>query len=312
MNKIKNIAISGKKQSGKDTVIQILTILQYYKANNIDFNANQIAELLRHDFNSLEIASMSAESNIVNVKFAAIPKQIVCMLIGCSLNDLENEDFKNTELPEKFRRYQILTPAVQYVGGENIYINKEVLHPMLFTTEPEAREFASKVYSDFKIVSDIPTPRLLLQWVGTDFGRNMIHPNIWIYSALNAIPYAEINNKSVCITDCRFKNEFDVCKNNDFVTIRVNRTIENRHPREALEYRLTMNVKETAPIYEDNFLAFLASSQNEEHRKLFKVITHESETELDNCDNFTITLYNNSSLEDFVQSVIDIYDVLVV
>jgi len=47
------------------------------------------------------------------------------------------------------------------------------------------------------------SPRELLQLLGTEFGRNMIHPEIWIRSAVERID----SSSPVVFTDVRFDNE---------------------------------------------------------------------------------------------------------
>lgn len=50
-------------------------------------------------------------------------------------------------------------------------------------------------------------PRWLLQTVGTEWGRNMIHPEIWVRRAMrHAHDLMKLGN-SVVISDCRFDNE---------------------------------------------------------------------------------------------------------
>lgn len=47
------------------------------------------------------------------------------------------------------------------------------------------------------------TPRKFLQQLGTEFGRNMIHPDLWVRSCLMKIDM----NKRTVVSDCRFDNE---------------------------------------------------------------------------------------------------------
>ena len=47
------------------------------------------------------------------------------------------------------------------------------------------------------------SPRRLLQSLGTEWGRDMIHPEIWIMSLMNRID----GTRDVVITDVRFNNE---------------------------------------------------------------------------------------------------------
>lgn len=52
------------------------------------------------------------------------------------------------------------------------------------------------------------TIRYLLQTLGTEWGRERIHPHIWINYLLRDLPwYKEQGYPGVVITDCRFNNE---------------------------------------------------------------------------------------------------------
>lgn len=61
------------------------------------------------------------------------------------------------------------------------------------------------------------TPRQILQWLGTDYGRQMIHPDVWIIAlkakidAIKAKPLAIIP-LGIVIPDVRFPNEADAVK----------------------------------------------------------------------------------------------------
>lgn len=51
------------------------------------------------------------------------------------------------------------------------------------------------------------SPRELLQTLGTDWGRKMIHANLWIVVALNKIGEIKEEGGDVVVTDVRFDNE---------------------------------------------------------------------------------------------------------
>ena len=59
--------------------------------------------------------------------------------------------------------------------------------------------------------------RRLLQRFGTEVGRDLLHPDIWINSTLNS-------HEDLVVSDVRFKNEVDAIKNiYDGYIIRINR-----------------------------------------------------------------------------------------
>lgn len=75
------------------------------------------------------------------------------------------------------------------------------------------------------------TPRLLLQKLGTEGGRELIHENIWV----NAL-FADLKEDSKwIITDVRFPNEADEIKRRGGYLIRVERDVADsgNHPSET-------------------------------------------------------------------------------
>ena len=64
------------------------------------------------------------------------------------------------------------------------------------------------------------TPRLMLQYWGTEVCRKGFHEDIWVASVENKLRQSE---DDIVITDCRFSNEVDAIKNAGGVAIRVER-----------------------------------------------------------------------------------------
>ena len=64
------------------------------------------------------------------------------------------------------------------------------------------------------------TPREALQKLGTEAGRQIFHPDLWIKSLQKAIQDA---NKPTVITDVRFKNEIEFVQNNGGSIVHVQR-----------------------------------------------------------------------------------------
>jgi hypothetical protein len=63
------------------------------------------------------------------------------------------------------------------------------------------------------------TPRMALQTIGTEVGRDLFDPNIWISRLEKNIE----ENKNYVITDVRFKNEMNWIKNNNGILIEIQR-----------------------------------------------------------------------------------------
>ena len=199
-------------------------------------------------------------------KFADKLKDIVCLLIDCTREQLEDQEFKNKELGEEWWFYG-------YGDLENKIYTVKI--PYLESKDK------SKVYDKYLIKL---TPRLLLQLLGTECGRNIIHPNIWVnslfadYSGIWTTekgkhdPIQEYPNW--IITDMRFPNELEAIKQRNGVTIRVNRPCEE--------------------------CGVLEGHKMVAHKN--KPSIHESETALDSVE-FDFTINNSGSIEDLIEKV---------
>lgn len=145
------IGISGKLNSGKDTVGEIVQII----SASPHFTDEAVLRFIgRQHLNSIwEIK-----------KFADKLKDIVCMLLGCTREQLEDREFKEKELGEEWHKYQ----------HENGQWYCTIEHYNSLTKNRQA------YWSLIKL-----TPRLLLQLLGTECGRKIIHPNIWCNSLMS-------------------------------------------------------------------------------------------------------------------------------
>lgn len=78
------------------------------------------------------------------------------------------------------------------------------------------------------------SPRLALQKMGTEVGRECFHSDLWIISLFNRVK----NLKDVVITDVRFKNEIDYIRKNGGYVVRVKRGPEPEWYEDALNTNL--------------------------------------------------------------------------
>lgn len=74
--------------------------------------------------------------------------------------------------------------------------------------------------------------RETLQLLGTEWGRDMISPTIWIDAARRKISKITDKGISVVIDDCRFRNEFDLLTEMGATRIRLERA-NNPHEQRA-------------------------------------------------------------------------------
>ncbi len=98
------IGISGKINSGKDTVAQIWQWLDSKsELPYIDWIKENI-------YNGYDIGGLSMyqdEGSWKIKKFADKLKDIVCILIGCTREQLEDREFKEKELGEEWNKYVV-------------------------------------------------------------------------------------------------------------------------------------------------------------------------------------------------------------
>lgn len=75
------------------------------------------------------------------------------------------------------------------------------------------------------------TPRQMMQTVGTEWGRQMIHPELWLRSL-----FARIPPQGAIISDVRFPNEAEAILERGGIVFRVNRpvlTVTDGHASEV-------------------------------------------------------------------------------
>lgn len=198
------IGISGKIGSGKDTVGKIIQILCYLEKIDIKFSMAAFNYNLEKNFSG---NVFYGDWHIK--KFATKLKQMVCLLTGCTMEDLESNEFKNA----------ILSAQWEYcVAGSHEVVTVE--------------EGKKACPGSFKLYIRNYTYRQVLQFIGTNLLREQFHPNVWI-NALFADYKPTYNTKhpitvdtapNWIITDMRFPNELEAVKERKELTIRLRRT----------------------------------------------------------------------------------------
>lgn len=79
------------------------------------------------------------------------------------------------------------------------------------------------------------SPREFMQLLGTEFGRDLIHPHLWIGSTMEKVPHFE----NVKFTDIRFANEHQAVKDTGGATIRIERdTVQDENSMHASELEI--------------------------------------------------------------------------
>ncbi len=91
------------------------------------------------------------------------------------------------------------------------------------------RETPDERYSNLLGKNFSPRDSLIL--IGTTFGRNQIHQNVWIETVFNR----HLSNQNLLITDVRFPNEYESVKKRGGVLIRINRPTPKHNSTSAHE-----------------------------------------------------------------------------
>ena len=146
------IGISGKIGTGKDLVGKIIQVL----TNNLSA------------FKGLEVITEKQVNYKVwdNPKFkthklADALKDMICISLRCTRERLEDRDFKEREL----------SPEWWYWKG---------VDRLLSINDYSKLNEIQKEY--FELVKT--TPRLLLQLMGTECGRQILHPDVWVNAVM--------------------------------------------------------------------------------------------------------------------------------
>jgi hypothetical protein len=132
------------------------------------------------------------------------------------------------------------------------------------------------------------TPRLILQLLGTEGGRKIIHPDIWVNALFS--DYSHKNSKWI-ITDLRFpENEGQAIKDRKGLTIGVKRHFALRFPDYA------------HLAYEDD--PYMVPDELEDvDLKLYEGLFHLSETAIGDYSSCDVVIENNGSLKDLFEKV---------
>jgi len=261
------IGISGKINSGKDTFADLLCIALYQEEHNIPPVSSDLEDYK-------VTANMVRKARYIKiVKFADALKDIVCRLTGCTREQLEDQDFKNSNLPPMWH---------------------------------------------FGLNRDPYTYRRFLQELGTDILRNWI-PNIHVnatFSTWKPVPVPVKDAKisgwggkkgelevqkeqwpKWIITDMRFPNELVGVQERGGITIRIERRIDLRDPQALVANMIGTGSVGMAPQP-------LGSKMYEAAMRIAK--PHESETALDDYQNWDVVIDNNGTIEELYQQAVNI------
>lgn len=265
------IGVSGAINSGKDLVGEML---QY-----IDLSDNPTYDEFQYEVN--------LDPNYAIKKCAEKLKEVVALVIGCKRSDLEDEVFKNTELGEEWWRYETMTLNFQTPQLKSVY---------------EYEQLSANQKIKFHLVK--LTPRMMLQQFGTQGGRMIIHPNIWVNALFadyksgyveQGVGWIETDEDypQWIITDVRFpENEGVAVSSRGGLLIGIKREFALKFPR----YAELVDLKNPYDI-----------PQGIKHLnlKLYKSLIHESETSMGDHSWCDVIIENNGTKEELFNNVLN-------
>lgn len=100
------------------------------------------------------------------------------------------------------------------------------------------------------------TPRMALQMIGTDFGRNMIGDNVWVESLK-----CRSQGKNIVISDVRYPNEAESIKKGGGILIRIERG-ENPEYLDKIKQNKIFNLKDLEIFMKKNYPLIHSSDYN--------------------------------------------------
>jgi len=245
------ISISASINSGKDLTGQIIQYLMARKLRGVKYPISE------DDFNTFIKNNHHLTCSWQIKKFADKLKDMVCMMLACTREQLEDRVFKDTPLGEEWNKYKLKNSESPFISSEHYH---KIIHK---SNQPQ-----------WELI--VMTPRLLMQLLGTEAGRNIIHPDLWVICTMSGY---KPDSKWI-VTDNRFPNEVKAVKNKNGLTFRIERDFNLRFP----EYQ---NLEEV-------------------HTKdinLYTQLTHFSETALDNYTEFDYVIQNNGTIFDLIKSI---------
>jgi hypothetical protein len=222
------VSISGKVGSGKDTVANILQYL-YYDASlsNLKRHEEYIISDVLADWD-VNFFQTKRKTTWETVRAADKLKSCVCTITDCSRSDLEDREFKEKELGEEWRiHFNYHTAFVIDNNFRNAKMGK------LFFTRQEALEERAEAFLkngiNLETHTEVLTRRTLMELLGTDCGRNIIHPNIWINGFKSKYNHY-LNPMWVC-PDTKFLNEYKNYKSiqPNMVSVGIDKTVDKNY-----------------------------------------------------------------------------------
>ena len=302
-NEIKLIGVSGKINSGKDAVGSMLRYITE-KSNKKNYSVRQYIQ-------GLENNAFRPGSDYQIRKFADVIKITTAAILGVPVSMMEDRKYKATGLGSLWTTYHLQ--------------NRSSGYSLKYPTQDQRREAIVRLANhptynerDYSLYEEELTPRRILQLLGTEAGKRVIHENIWVNAS-----FAEFTEDSHWIfTDVRFPNEVEAIESRGGIVINILRDhvpacltpTEVFQKLQSLYHlsdvtsgefidKVTFNSTTRPQVIQQGIDEFLSWDGSPEHYTY--IVPHESETALDN-HTFKYTIQNGWSYDDLYMDVMEI------
>ena len=285
------IGISGKAQSGKDTVGKIVQYLTSTKFQSPLFQKDTHikTECSWELFTEYNWNILNSDWQIK--KFATKVKQILSLLTGIPVEDFEKEEVKSSYLGEEWDYVMI---------GDTLCTVQDLYDYASGTTYIPKNSDIQKM-----------TIRQAMQLIGTDLFRDKFHPNTWV-NALFAEYKLDYGCNEKCQNDIDALNKGDHCVHPKYCQ---NAKYPNwiitdvRFPNEAQAILdkggILIRVNRKLVVGGDDY-GYTKVSVNQAEKDGIIKPQHESEIALDSYDKFHYVIDNDGTIKELIEKVREI------
>lgn len=206
------IGVSGLRNSGKDTVCNIIDYIMRNGIMKVDYN--------KWIVNGINNTIYKKQT----IGFADGIKDILSRLFGIKRECFDSRAYKDT-LYFYLKERQFVT--IETAQREHTTI----IHNQMINTN-----FGLNQYMNTNACIKL---RTLMQWFGTEIGRNQLYDEVWIEDTIRRANKIRNRNKYCLISDVRFGNESEAIHNAEGIIIKVERPnlTKDNHPSEELNFK---------------------------------------------------------------------------
>lgn len=195
------LAFSGRRRHGKNTGAGIAAYLLAQEKKTIADELSSVEMYVKH-FEECSPENFEIHTGYRKKMFAGPLKHLVCQILNCTMEDLEDPEFKEKELDPKWNTHFVV---VQEGSGEKkISPYYERIESAYAFFDANARMYGQQDKA-LAIRERRMTPRIMMKMIGDEGGRQLIHPRVWIYTMFSDI--GDLSN--IIITDCRYPEEYE-------------------------------------------------------------------------------------------------------